>query len=49
MHTFGIPSKIEEIVDICNQKNILVIEDYAESMAATLMKNTQVYLGLQVF
>ena len=27
-------SKIEEIVDICNQKNILVIEDCAESMGS---------------
>lgn len=36
MHTFGIPSKIEEIVDICNNKNILVIEDCAESMGSFL-------------
>ena len=34
MHTFGFPSKIEEIVNICNKYNIPVVEDAAESLGA---------------
>lgn len=34
MHTFGFPSRIDEIVDICKQYNIIVIEDAAESMGS---------------
>ena len=34
MHTFGFPSKIEEIVSICDAYNIPVVEDAAESLGA---------------
>ena len=34
MHTFGFPSKIEEIVNICDEYNIPVVEDAAESLGA---------------
>lgn len=34
MHTFGFPSKIEEIVSICDTYNIPVLEDAAESLGA---------------
>lgn len=34
MHTFGFPTRVDEIVDICNQYNIPVIEDAAESLGS---------------
>lgn len=34
MHTFGHPCKIDEIVSICEQYNITVIEDAAESLGS---------------
>lgn len=34
MHTFGHPCRIDEIVDICNQYNIPVVEDAAESLGS---------------
>ncbi len=34
MHTFGLPCKIDEIVEICNAYNITVIEDAAESIGS---------------
>ena len=34
MHTFGHPCRIDEIVDICNEYNIPVIEDAAESLGS---------------
>ncbi len=34
MHTFGIPCRIDEIVEICHQYNIPVIEDAAESIGS---------------
>lgn len=34
MHTFGHPSKIDEIVSICEQHNINVVEDAAESLGS---------------
>jgi perosamine synthetase len=34
MHTFGFPARIDEIVAICNQYNIPVIEDAAESLGS---------------
>jgi len=34
MHTFGNPCRIDEIVEICNEFNILVIEDAAESIGS---------------
>ena len=35
MHTFGIPSEIKEIVEICKSFNVPVIEDCAESLGST--------------
>ncbi len=34
MHTFGHPTRIDEIVDICNKYHIPVIEDSAESVGS---------------
>jgi perosamine synthetase len=34
MHTFGFPARIDEIVEICNQYNIHVVEDAAESLGS---------------
>ena len=34
MHTFGHPCRIDEIVEICNQFNIPVVEDAAESLGS---------------
>lgn len=34
MHTFGHPCRIDEIISICNQYNIDVIEDAAESLGS---------------
>ena len=35
MHTFGHPCRIDEIVEICNEYNIPVVEDAAESLGST--------------
>ncbi len=35
MHTFGHPAKIDDIVSICNQFNISVVEDSAESLGSS--------------
>jgi aminotransferase in exopolysaccharide biosynthesis len=34
MHTFGLPCRIEEIVTLCNEYGITVIEDAAESLGS---------------
>jgi aminotransferase in exopolysaccharide biosynthesis len=34
MHTFGHPAKIDEIVAVCNEYNIPVVEDAAESLGS---------------
>jgi aminotransferase in exopolysaccharide biosynthesis len=34
MHTFGHPCRIDEIIEICNEYNIPVIEDAAESLGS---------------
>ena len=36
MHTFGLVSYIEEIIEICNQYNIPVVEDAAECIGSSL-------------
>ncbi len=36
MHTFGIPCRIQEIVDICDQWGIPVVEDTAESLGSNV-------------
>jgi len=34
-HTFGLPAKIEEILQICQRHNLILIEDCAHSLGAT--------------
>lgn len=34
MHTFGFPCRVDELVTICNQWNIVLIEDAAESIGS---------------
>jgi len=34
MHTFGLPLYIDELVDLCNEYNIPVVEDAAESLGS---------------
>lgn len=34
MHTFGLPCRIDEIAEICNQWNISLVEDAAESLGS---------------
>ncbi|NNE33124.1 MAG: LegC family aminotransferase [Winogradskyella sp.] len=34
MHTFGLPMRIEEVVEICNNYNITIVEDAAESLGS---------------
>ncbi len=38
VHTFGHPNKIDQIIDICNQYDIPVIEDAAESIGSLYKK-----------
>lgn len=38
MHTFGLPGRIEKIVNICNQYNVNVVEDAAESLGSFYQK-----------
>lgn len=35
VHLYGMPAKIDEIVAICNQHNIILIEDAAEALGST--------------
>lgn len=35
MHTFGLPAEIDEIVSICNEFNVPVVEDAAESLGSS--------------
>lgn len=34
MHTFGFPVRIEELAEICNEWNIIMVEDAAESLGS---------------
>jgi perosamine synthetase len=50
MHTFGLPCRIDELVDICNSYNIAVVEDAAESIGSYYKnKHTGIYGLLGVF
>ncbi len=50
MHTFGFPCRIDEIVTICNQYNITLIEDAAESIGSYYKdKHTGTFGSLGVF
>lgn len=35
VHLYGTPAKMDEIMDICKEKNVPIIEDAAESLGAT--------------
>lgn len=35
VHLYGTPAKMDEIMDICREKNVPIIEDAAESLGAT--------------
>ncbi|HEX4886526.1 MAG TPA: LegC family aminotransferase [Luteibaculaceae bacterium] len=35
MHAFGLPARIEELVDVCNEWGITLIEDAAEALGST--------------
>lgn len=48
MHTFGHPTRIEEIAKICQEWNILLIEDSAESLGSYFLKNgVKTHTGLE--
>ena len=50
MHTFGHPCQIDDIVNICNQYTIPVIEDAAESLGSTYKtKHTGTFGSLGIF
>lgn len=50
MHSFGFPCRIDEIVDLCEQWNIVVIEDAAESLGSYYKKkHTGTFGKLGVF
>jgi len=50
MHTFGLPCRIDKIVEICETWNITLIEDAAESMGSYYKgKHTGIYGKLGVF
>lgn len=34
-HTFGLPAKMDEVLEICRQNNLILIEDCAHSLGAT--------------
>ena len=36
MHTFGLPCRIEEVIALCDQYDIPVVEDAAESLGSTI-------------
>lgn len=50
MHTFGLPCKIDEIAEICNEWNIPLIEDAAESLGSHYKgRHTGIYGNIGVF
>ncbi|WP_438426153.1 LegC family aminotransferase [Aquimarina macrocephali] len=46
MHTFGLPSRIDEIVLVCNKFNLSVVEDAAESLGSYYKKQHTGTFGL---
>lgn len=44
MHTFGHPVKIDELVDVCNEYHIELVEDAAEVSAVTIKVSIRVLL-----
>lgn len=50
MHTFGLPNKIDEIVKVCDNYDIPVLEDAAESLGSTFQgKHTGTFGELGIF
>jgi len=50
MHTFGLPCRIDELVVICNQWNITLVEDAAESLGSYYKgKHTGVFGLMGIF
>jgi len=50
MHTFGLPCRIDQIVDICKNYEIPVVEDAAESLGSTYKsKHTGTFGKLGIF
>lgn len=35
VHLYGTPAKLDEIIEICNEKNVPIIEDAAEALSST--------------
>ena len=35
VHLYGVPAKLDEIIEICDKHNVILIEDAAESLSAT--------------
>ncbi|AFD09295.1 LegC family aminotransferase [Solitalea canadensis] len=46
MHTFGHPAKINELLDLCKEYNINLVEDAAESLGSTYMNQQTGTFGL---
>jgi perosamine synthetase len=46
MHTFGLPVEIDTIVTLCNEYNIPVVEDAAESLGSTYKRQQTGTFGL---
>ena len=46
MHTFGLPIAIDELVSVCNEYNIPVVEDAAESLGSYYKENHTGTFGL---
>ena len=44
MHTFGFPIHLDEIVSVCNNWNIPLVEDAAESLGSEYKGNQRVAL-----
>lgn len=50
MHTFGMPCRVDEISAICDQWNIVLVEDAAESIGSTYKgKHTGTFGQLSIF
>jgi len=50
MHTFGLPCRVDEIAQICDQWNIILVEDAAESIGSSYKgKHTGTFGQLGIF
>jgi aminotransferase in exopolysaccharide biosynthesis len=46
MHTFGHPSRITELLEVCNENNIVMVEDAAESLGSFYLNQHTGTFGL---